>query len=85
MLYNVCFSKEFAKIAASLHEARSLKRSNEQDDGMDTAFSILKRMLCKPPILTKSNINKPFMVETDVWCFAVGDTLSQNMTKDNHA
>ena len=84
-----CFIKGFAKIATSLYDLISgdncgnKKESVELTPEAEEAFKIFKDACLQAPILSFSDFNKPFFLETDASCKGQEVVLSQKQD-DGH-
>ena len=71
------FICKFADIAAVLHTATSGNGILEWTGEMQEAFDELRIKLTSPPVLAYSDLEKPFVVETDASSVSVGAVLVQ--------
>jgi hypothetical protein len=71
------FIKNYAKIAAPLHETTHREGAFKWSTKAQEAFELLKHAFVQAPVLKYVDFNKPFVVETDSSNFAVGCVLSQ--------
>ena len=78
-----CFIKGFAKIAAPLYDLTSGNNKDKKSEHVDLfpeaheAFDCLKAACLQAPILSFSDFNKPFLLETDASGRGLGAVLSQ--------
>ena len=75
--YYLRFICKFADIAAVLHAATSGNSRLKWTEEMQQAFDELRIKLTSPPVLAYPDLEKPFVVETDVSSVSVGAVLAQ--------
>ena len=75
------FIKNFAHIAAPLHELVRKEIDFEWTPGRTEAFNILKERLINPPILRYPDFENDFLLMTDASGFAIGAVLGQKDDK----
>ena len=71
------FIKNFAQIAKPLSKLLQKDIVFKWTEKEEQAFSILKELLCNPPILQYPNFSKTFNITTDASGYAIGGILSQ--------
>ena len=73
------FIGQYAKIAAPLHNLTRKDVSWEWNEECQKAFECLKQKLVQAPILTYSNFERDFVLETDASVKGIGAVLSQQL------
>ena len=71
------FIKNFADIAAPLHDLTKGGQEFSWTSAADQAFNDLKNRLCSAPILSLPDFSLPFTIHTDASDFGLGAVLSQ--------
>ena len=71
------FIKNFADIAAPLHDLTKGGQEFSWTPAADQAFNDLKNRLCSAPILSLPDFSLPFTIHTDASDFGLGAVLSQ--------
>ena len=71
------FIKNFADIAAPLHDLTKGGQEFSWTSAADQAFNDLKNRLCSAPILSLPDFSLPFTIHTDAIGFGLGAVLSQ--------
>ena len=71
------FIKNFADIAAPLHDLTKGGQEFSWTSAADQAFNDLKNRLCSAPILSLPDFFLPFTIHTDASDFGLGAVLSQ--------
>ena len=71
------FIKNFADIAAPLHDLTKGGQEFSWTSAADQAFNDLKNHLCSAPILSLPDFSLPFTIHTDASDFGLGAVLSQ--------
>jgi transposase InsO family protein len=72
------FIKDFAKIAAPLHNLTKKEDTFVWTEKAQSAFEELKHAFVSAPILKYADFSKPFVLETDASNYAMGCVLSQH-------
>ena len=71
------FTRNYAKIAAPLHDLLKKDRKFRWTDDCENAFKELKQQLDTVPILTYRQFDKEFILSTDSTDFSIGCAQSQ--------
>ena len=71
------FVRNFAHIAAPLHELLKIKYTFQWTEKQENAFTKLKNRLTQPPILAYPYFGQPFILQTDWSMEAIGSILAQ--------
>jgi hypothetical protein len=78
------FIKDFAKIAAPLHNLTKKEDTFVWTEKAQSAFEELKHAFVSAPILKYADFSKPFVLETDASNYAMGCVLSQHFDGVQH-
>lgn len=73
------FIPEFSKLARSLTQLLKNETPFEWGINQQRSFEILKKELCKEPVLQYPDFSKPFILTTDASGYAIGGILSQGV------
>lgn len=76
--------KDFASIAAPLHDLTKGKQEFCWSQQADQAFTTLKNHLCSSPVLTVPDFSLPFTIYTDASDVGLGAVLTQQKENCEH-
>jgi hypothetical protein len=71
------FVKNFATIAAPLHNLMKKEQTFTWSTGCQQAFNELKRSLCTAPVLPYPDPTRPYILDCDASAYGIGGVLSQ--------
>lgn len=71
------FIDNYSTIAKPLSDLTRNDRAFKWEDAQETAFTNLREILCKEPLLQYPDFSRPFVLTTDASGYAIGAILSQ--------